>query len=318
MKSRSRPSGTFLAALEQKAERWWPESRGRYKTETKEISSVSAHRRVIRHKVRFSARGRRREILIFENVGSATAIRSMYGLMRSLARRRPARGLVPTPLWLSSDGRRLAYVAVPGQSVRDLLEKRRISSARTAACIRASAAWLRTFHALPVSLGAGAEPVRIEPLIVAVPRTIFDNWASLVRLAARANIGLIHGDPHLANLIVQGSKVGLIDYSECRRASRWRDVAMYKVHLDVALQPFFSRRVIEKMTRGFERAYVGRALRPDERRILNVWIIWVANHFLRFTQHHHPRPRSYVAWIIRRFRLIAATAGKEIVDYVGT
>lgn len=256
---------------------------------------------------------------LYANIDRSGGGRKIFRLMCLLERHGFSRGRyrVPTPIGYSARQHVLLYRSFAGYRVRDRLEAGRFSPHSLASAVMSVAAWLRLMHRVPVPATLALAPIS--------PLTRAPAWAGQRRsslLQARQLVGqpktarLIHGDPHLANAIVgPNRRFALIDYSESAVGDPLADVAMFVVHLDVALRPYLSRTNVARLQRQFLTQYFRRPLtrvpRSVEKRLVAFEML-VAAHFLRFTVNHHRRPRGYPGWIVRRLTAIIDRGEKQL------
>ncbi|MEK7537719.1 MAG: phosphotransferase [Patescibacteria group bacterium] len=287
------------------------------------LHSVQSGRGVVRLFVTFHGQTRRR-LELFANYDARGGSRDIYRFLRYLATHGFARGRwrAPRPLWYSATYHTLVYESYRGRRVRDDLTGGRLSVQSLTNVVTQAAGWLRTFHRLPARVGrrrAVRLPVDIYGRASAGPQSA-SVVARINQAVAAANrisrLALVHGDPHLANCIRgQDGGFALIDYSESYLGNPLADVAMFVVHLDVALQPFFRRAEVSRIQGAFLRNYFGRPVHQlpvGLRRDLVAYEARAAMVFLRFTTNHHCRPTGYVGWIVRRLESVIRQAVEQL------
>lgn len=282
----------------------------RVRTST-DLHSVQAGRGVFRLSV--AVQGANPRVLeLFANFDRRGQSRDIYRLLAHLYRHGFRRGRlrVPTPLGYLPSRHLLVYQAYAGRRVRDELERRRLSVPTLERDVRDAARWLRKLHALPPRVGRSrnlnldlaryrAAPVAQRRSLAAAVATINRSLVRAGRLGPRR---IVHGDPHLANCI-RGRDGGfaLIDYSESYLGHPLADVGMFLVHLDLALQPYFPRRVVGQVQRQFLATYLaGRQRDKETIRTLSLYMARAAAAFLAFSTDHHRRPRGYMRWVINQ------------------
>lgn len=286
------------------------------------LHSVQAGRGVVRLLV---YAGRRPPLELFANYDVHGGSRTIYRFLRHLHRHGFANGSyrAPTPLGYSPKYKLLVYQAFPGRRVRDELERCRLSARRLAAILGQSAGWLRKFHSLPATVGrhrpAGFALVHSSRLPASLRRqlspVVREINAALRAAGRRDRATLVHGDPHLANCIHGQHGFAFIDYSESYVGHPLADVAMFLVHLDLALHPYFTPRVVVQLQRRFLGAYFGRSverLPTTAQRTLVAYHMRSALEFLVFSSNTHHRPRGYMAWIIKRLTTIVETGSMQL------
>lgn len=260
---------------------------------------------------------------LFANYDTAGDSRDIYQFLEYLEKHGFGNGAygAPKALCYSKKYKLLVYESFPGRRVRDDLEQRGLFPAALNVIMRQSAVWLRKFHRLPPRIGQ-TKKLRLAPTFFSKLTKDHRQVVSAAlpyinkELARRGQQSLVHGDPHLANCIrgPRGS-FAFIDFSESQVGSPAADIGMYLVHLDVALQPFFSRRVIGRAQRIFLKKYYGSdadRLPVDVRRSLLAYELRTAALFLRFTSDHHRRPSPQVAWMIQHFVNIMSRGTDEL------
>lgn len=288
------------------------------------MGSVQAGRGIAHITVRATTTtGQIKRFDLFANYDTRGGSKTIYHFLTFLANHGFGAGAygAPQPLGYSAKYKLLVYESFSGRRVRDDLEERKLTTAGLMSVMRQSARWLKKFHRLPPRIGhqknlrlapnffAKLTPAHRRVIAAALP---FIN-AELKKVGRRS---LVHGDPHLANCI-RGPKrsFAFIDFSESHVGSAAADIAMYLVHLDVALQPFFSRQVIARAQREFITAYYGRSVETltlADRRALLAYELRTAALFLRFTSDHHRHPSSQVAWMIQHFVNIVSRGTNEL------
>lgn len=282
------------------------------------------HGRGVTH-LRVQLRGRVwRTVDLYANYDQWGGSQAIYRFLRYLAAHGFSRGRfrAPRPLTYSPRYRLLVYESFAGRRIRDELEAGRMSKASMRRTVTDIAGWLRKFHSLPPRVGHRRNLTLSPPTfahLTTAHRRLLLAAIPPVNLAIGADRRLrpVHGDPHLANCIRgHGRSLAMIDYSESYLGNPLADVAMFLVHLDVALQKYFLRPGIAAIQQAFVRAYFGRTvwrLPLSTRRLLVAYQVRTAATFLRFTSDHNRRPAPGVRWMMRRFeRLIASgTASLE-------
>lgn len=288
------------------------------------LGSVQAGRGIVRIIVRAKMRNsKRKTFTLFGNYDTHGGSKNIYRTLVFLRRHGFGAGSygAPIPLLYSNKYKLLVYESFPGKRVRDELEAGRLSSQGLEMVMRQSAAWLKRFHRLPPRVGA-ARNLRLVPgffsQLVKERRLVIDAALPYIHreLSRRGVNTLVHGDPHLANCIQGTNKsFAFIDFSESYVGSPAADVAMYLVHLDVALQPFLSRRAIARAQRVFLESYYACSLEKLDqrsRRTLLAFELRTAALFLRFTSDHHHQPTRQVAWMIQHFVNIISRGTDEL------
>ena len=283
------------------------------RVELRPLGSVQAGRGVVRINVYCeTSRHQQRRLVLFGNYDTHGGSKTIYQFLTFLRRHGFGRGAygIPTPLCYSEKYKLLVYESFPGKRVRDELEAGKLSPSGLLRVMRQSAVWLRKFHRLPPKVGT-PHSLRLAPdyfsSLTTAHRAVIKRALPYINreLARRGRRSLVHGDPHLANCI-QGARgaFAFIDYSESQIGSPAADIAMYLIHLDVALQPFFSRHQIAQAQRVFLELYYRRPIgRLDlrTRQSLLAYELRTAALFLRFTSDHHRQPSPQVAWMIQHF-----------------
>jgi aminoglycoside phosphotransferase (APT) family kinase protein len=227
----------------------------------------------------------------------------------------------PQPLWYDRAHHFFVYIPFAGDRVRDLLEQGRLTQQQLLLTVQHTAQWLHRFHQLP----SGAAPkkvIRVQSASLSLlPRTLQSRAQQhLARLnqllAAPRRLHLVHGDPHLANCISSGKNAfACIDFSESYAGSPVADVAMFLVHLDVALRAHMSIAAIRKTQERFLAAYYGHAvpmITPVLRQSIIAHQVYTALVFLSFTQDHHHRPSQSIRAILQRLQHIVDLGLKEL------
>ncbi len=288
------------------------------------LGSVAAGRGVVKITVQVKTqKSHRKTIDLFANYDQSGGSKTIFQFLEYVHHHGFGSGAygAPTPLCYSTTYKLLIYRSFPGRRVRDELEAETLSPAGLNSVMRQSAIWMKKFHRLPPQIGR-PKNLRLAPAffsaLTAPHRHIIATAVPYINreLARQDRRSLVHGDPHLANCI-RGAKgsFAFIDFSESHIGSAAADIAMYLVHLDVALNPFFSRRIIGQAQRMFLYTYFGRPverLSPRERRAILAFELRTAALFLRFTSDHHRRPAPQVAWMIQRFITIVADGTDEL------
>lgn len=288
------------------------------------LGSVQAGRGVVRMVVHAKMnRQKNRALTLFGNYDTHGGSKNIYQFLRFLQRHGFGAGPygAPVPLVYSPKYKLLVYESFPGERVRDELEVGKLSARSLEMVMRQSAVWLKKFHRLPPRVGT-TRNLRLVPSFFAQltkeHRQVIDSALPFIHrgLSRPGKLSLVHGDPHLANCI-QGTKksFAFIDFSESYIGSPAADIAMYLVHLDVALQPYFSRRIIARAQRAFLETYYARSLdKLDQRtrRTLLAFELRTAALFLRFTSNHHRQPSRQVAWMIQHFVNIISRGTDEL------
>ena len=294
-------------------QRAWPSIRCITRLDLRSLGSVQAGRGVIRITVHTqTANPKFKTLNLFANYDARGGSKTIYQFLKFLRQHGFGRGTygAPQALCYSAKYKLLIYQSFPGRRIRDELEAGKLSAAGLSAVMQQSAVWLKKFHRLPPRVGAPRN-LRLAPAffskLTTGHRRVISAALPLINkeLARHDHRSLVHGDPHLANCIRGAHQsFAFIDFSESYVGSAAADIAMYLVHLDVALQPFFSRRAIAKAQRIFIEKYYGRSvdrLPPQTRRSLLAFELRTAALFLRFTSDHHRHPSSQVAWMIQHF-----------------
>ena len=301
-----------------------PGIRGINRVDLHALGSVQAGRGVVRMKVHTRAKKpAQRTLTLFGNYDTTGGSRMIAQVLAFLERHGFGRGPygAPQPLLYSDTYKLLVYESFPGLRVRDEIEAGRLSTRGLLSVMRQSAVWLKKFHRLPPNVGH-PKNLRLSPnffvnltrghrqvIVAALP---FINR----ELARPGQRSLVHGDPHLANCIRGKQRsFAFIDFSESYIGSSAADIGMYLVHLDVALQPFFTRGVIARAQRLFIESYYDRPIaKLDQatRRAILTYEIRTAALFLRFTSDHHRQPAPQVAWMIQHFVNIISRGTDEL------
>ena len=290
--------------------RSYPGTTGLGPIDIHQLGSVQAGRGVIRY--RFRTQGRRPQRLeIFGNFDRSGSSKDIYDFLDYIYHHGFERGQlrVPRPLAYLKKEKLLLYESFPGTRVRDELESGKLSLRSVTNIVVQAGAWLRRFHALPPKVGRKKSnqllAADFSRLSVA-RRKLIKNIATPVNavVGARYTKTLVHGDPHLANCLRgAGQSFAMIDFSESYIGHPLADVGMFLVHLDVALQPYFSRKKVVAIQESFLRSYFQKdlgSLPPLVLKTIVAFELKTAANFLRFTADHHHRPSKYVGWIIRR------------------
>lgn len=294
------------------------------RVDLKIIGSVQAGRGIVRIAVHAKSRGpKRKTFVLFGNYDTRGGSKNIYRVLVYLQRHGFGAGRfgAPVPLLYSNKYKLLVYRSFPGKRVRDELEANQLTARELYQIMRQSAEWLKKFHRLPPRVGA-ARNLRLSPRyfskLTAEHRRVVAAALPLINieLARTGKQTLVHGDPHLANCIRGTNKsFAFIDFSETYTGSPAADISMYLVHLDVALQPFFSRQIIAQAQRLFAESYFGRPIAQLDqcvRRSLLAYELRTAALFLRFTSDHHRRPSPQVAWMIQHFVNILSRGTDEL------
>lgn len=301
-----------------------PDIRGIIGVDLQAFGSVAAGRGVVKIVVTAKTRQKRsKNIELFANYDTSGGSKTIYEFLVFLHRHGFGSGAygAPRALCYSKKYKLLVYESFPGRRVRDYLEHGQLSAAGLNIVMRQSAIWLRKFHRLPPRIGKPMN-LRLAPVffskLTKEHRHVITAALPYINkeLGLQDRRSLVHGDPHLANCI-RGQKhsFAFIDFSESHVGSAAADIAMYVVHLDVALQPFFSRRVIGRAQKVFLETYYGRSstrLPLLTRRSVLAFELRTAALFLRFTSDHHRRPAPQVAWMIQHFVNIISRGTDEL------
>lgn len=292
--------------------------------EVRTLGSVQVGRGVAHITVRaLTGTKKVRPLDLFANYDAHGGSKNIYHFLVFLAQHGFGAGAfgAPRPLCYSAKYKLLVYESFPGRRVRDELEAKKLTAAGLVSVMRQSAIWLKKFHRLPPRIGKSTN-LRLAPnffvKLTSDHRRVVS--AALPFINAELKKGdrrsLVHGDPHLANCIRGPKKsFAFIDFSESHVGSAAADIAMYLVHLDVALQPFFGRQVIARAQRELIAAYYGRPVEKltlNDRRALLAYELRTAALFLRFTSDHHRHPSPQVAWMIQHFVNIVSRGTNEL------
>jgi hypothetical protein len=288
------------------------------------LGSVQAGRGVVRMVVHTKMRRQKDKVYtLFGNYDTHGGSKNIYQFLRFLQHHGFGTGSygAPIPLVYSPKYKLLVYESFPGKRVRDELEAGKLSARGLETVMRQSAVWLKKFHRLPPRVGT-TRNLRLAPVffsqLTKEHRLVIDAALPFIHreLSRRDKKSLVHGDPHLANCIQETKKsFAFIDFSESYIGSPAADIAMYLVHLDVALQPFFSRHAIARAQRVFLETYYARSLEKIDRRTRRTLLAFelrTAALFLRFTSDHHRQPSRQVAWMIQHFVNIISRGTDEL------
>jgi hypothetical protein len=108
------------------------------------------------------------------------------------------------------------------------------------------------------------------PLAVALPQLTesITRTAQWIGLALRHGTVtaqcFVHGDFHVANILVDGGKLGVLDFEHCHMGQVPEDVGYFYAQLKLlALKVFGDHRALDPAARAFLDAYTTRARRPD-------------------------------------------------------
>lgn len=304
--------------------RFFPSLRSIEQIDIHSLGSVQAGRGVIRLKlsVRTVAK-RQKQLELYVNYDERGSSESIFRFLQKLQRAGFGSGVygAPQPLWYDRAHHFFVYVPFAGDRIRDLLEQGRLTQKQLMLSVQHTAHWLHRFHQLP----GGAAPkkvIRVQSTsLTLLPRTFQSraqqHLAHLNQLlAAPRRLHLVHGDPHLANCISSGkNSFACIDFSESYAGSPVADVAMFLVHLDVALRAHISIAAIRKTQEHFLTAYYGQSgltITPSLRQSIIAHQVYTALVFLSFTQDHHHRPSPSIRAILLRLQRIVDLGLKEL------
>lgn len=288
------------------------------------LGSVQKGRGVVRITVTGKSRVKKTVVLdLFANYDPKGDSKTIYQFLTFLQRHGFGTGAygAPIPLCYITKYKVLVYESFAGTRVRDLLEAKKLSPAKLNGIMRQSAIWLKKFHRLPPSIGGKKNLTLSSGFFseLTIPhQQVVSTALPCINSELKKNDrrSLVHGDPHLANCILGKKKsFAFIDFSESYVGSAAADIAMYLVHLDVALQPFFTRKNIAQAQRVFIETYYGRTaqrLPENTRRSVLAFELRTAALFLRFTSDHHRQPTSQVRWMIQHFVNIISRGTSEL------
>jgi len=290
------------------------------------LGSVQKGRGVVRITVHGKSKTKNIVIDLFANYDVKGDSKTIYQFLAFLERRGFGAGAygTPTPLCYIPKHKLLVYQSFAGTRARDLLETKKLSSAKLNSIMRQSAIWLKKFHHLPPQIGKKRNltlsPAFFSKLSLPHQKVVAAALPYINReLKKNDRRSLVHGDPHLANCILgPKNSFAFIDFSESHVGSAAADIGMYLVHLDVALQPFFTRREIAKAQRIFVETYYGKkieTLPKNIKRSVLAFELRTASLFLRFTSDHHRQPNSQVRWMIQRFVNIVSRGTSELQSF---
>lgn len=287
------------------------------------LGSVQKGRGVVRLTVTGINKIKKVTIDLFANYDPRGDSKTIYQFLTFLERHGFGTGAygAPTPLCYIPKYKLLIYQSFVGQRARDLLEETKLSPAKLHSVMRQSAFWLKKFHHLPPRIGTKKNltlsSAYFSKLTLPHQKVVIAALPHInLELKKNDHRSLVHGDPHLANCILgPKNSFAFIDFSESHVGSAAADIGMYLVHLDVALQPFFTRREIAKTQRIFLETYYGKkieALPIAIRRSILAFELRTASLFLRFTSDHHRQPSSQVRWMIQHFVNVVSRGTDEL------
>jgi len=194
-----------------------------------------------------------------------------YRIMQAVYTHRKPSFTSMRPLLFDARRRYEFYEEVPGVSLRNIPFR----SAGFSRLIKLIARALADFHTVPIAklrpLSWGAEKTsvdlgsaRITRELPAYRRTITAYAAILLRAERRlwrANRSIVHNDFQASNVIVNGAKIGLIDFTLSAVGNAAIDIGNFLAHLTVMLHGVLSPSRIEQARRTFLDAYLSRIAR---------------------------------------------------------
>lgn len=291
--------------------RWFPGATAVRVISIEPLGSIQPNRKIIRLVIGYVQKKKSQKRVLYIN--QQPGVKRLFDTQRLLIRNGFGRPplLSPQPLFYHAAESFFIYESIEGTRVRDLLEKDGLSFQGLTKILILSARWLRRFHALqnkklPItSSKLRAKDFAVLPKAWGVLASVDQLNRHVQRIEKGAERQMIHGDPHLANMILPKSgRLAFIDLSECRQGNRWYDIGMFLVHLDVALHRYFSEREIALLQKHFLHAYQPDRTASDEW-ALSCYKVRAALDFLKLTAGHHQRPRGYMAWVVQRLRQLS-------------
>jgi thiamine kinase-like enzyme len=207
----------------------------------------------------------------------------------------------------------LLYQEVAGTRVRDLIEKKRLSFSQIERLFVLAAKWFQRLHTITPPRSLPMRPMRFRvrdfsqtaaykklgPVISHINK-------QLQQLDTQRPAVIVHGDPHIANMITtKNNGLGVIDFSEARRGNPWYDIGMFFMHLELALHQYFSEQQIEKLQAVFLSSYLSRKkITPKQQTQLEYYKVRAALDFYKLTTAHHTRPAPYEQWMLHHLESV--------------
>jgi thiamine kinase-like enzyme len=194
-----------------------------------------------------------------------------YRIMEAVFRHRKPSYTSMRPLLFDARRRYEFYEEVPGASLRNVPFR----SARFPKLIAPIAHALADFHSVPTaklrplswdkeSASITLNVERIRRQLPAYRRRITACSALLAQAEQRlwhANRSIVHNDFQASNVIIDGTKVGLIDFTLSAVGNAAIDVGNFLAHLTVMLHGVLPPARIERIRRTFLNAYLSRTAR---------------------------------------------------------
>lgn len=203
---------------------------------------------------------------------------------------------IPKPLFYDPAHKALFYVAAEGSNLYSYIRKRNWRVFRKNSI--KVAAWLARFHELSIrSLGlktnclskASIDPTSLlnkkNEAARQYKKTLLALHSKIKKLEPkiidRKRLGIIHGDLHPENVIVNKDKknITIIDFTETKKGDPAYDIASFIQQIEAMSQGYFRKKQVRKLQNDFiEMYYSRRRFKPvqDDRNRIHLYMAWVA------------------------------------------